>query len=96
MNELFSWGVLGTFAGASIGTSIITQFVKGWLAKVPTQIVSYIIALILMVVATAAITGAADWTEWAIIPLNAIIVSLAANGEYAAVKRIAASSDSQE
>ena len=88
MNELFSWEMLATFAGASIATAIITQFVKGIFTKIPTQIVSYIIALVVMVLAAVALGTANIWSDYAIIPLNAIIVSLAANGEYSAVKRL--------
>lgn len=88
MNEFFTWTLLATFAGASAATAIITQFLKGPLAKIPTQLVSYVIALIILAVATAATGGASDWAGLAIIPLNAVIVSLAANGAYDGVVRI--------
>lgn len=82
MSEFFRWSMLATYAGASIATTIITQYVKGLLEKIPTQIVSYIIALAVLLLATAATGGAGDWTGWAIVPLNAILVSLASNGTY--------------
>ena len=88
MNEFFTWTLLATFAGAVTATAILTQFVKDALSKVPTQIVSYIIALQILCVATAATGGATDWTGWAILPLNAVLVSLSANGTYSAVQRI--------
>lgn len=88
MNEFFTWTLLATFAGASAATAIITQFVKEALSKIPTQIVSYVIALVVLLVATAATGGVSDWTGWAIVPLNAILVSLAANGSFVAVTRI--------
>lgn len=93
MSEFFTWSTLGTFAGASAATSIITQFVKGALAKIPTQIVSYAVALVVLLLATAATGGAEDWVGWVIVPLNAILVSLASNGTYEAVTRVA---DSKE
>jgi len=88
MNEFFTWEVLATFAGASVATAVITQFVKKSIAKIATQLISYIISLVVLVLATA-ITGVAeDWTNWVIIPLNAVLVSVAANGEFGIVKRI--------
>ncbi len=88
MNEFFTWSFLGTFAGAGIATAIITQFIKGYLAKVPTQIVSYAVSLIVLLAATAATGRAGDWSQWAIVPLNAVLVSLASNGAFVAIKRI--------
>lgn len=88
MNEFFTWAMLGTFAGCTLGTGILTQFLKGMLDKIPTQIVSYVIAVVLLGAAgafTGTLTGAA---EIAMVPLNAILISTAANGGYAAVQRI--------
>ncbi len=88
MNEFFTWSFLATFAGAGIATSIITQFIKGYLSKVPTQIVSYAVSLIVLLAATAATGQAGEWSQWAIVPLNAVLVSLASNGAFVAIKRI--------
>ena len=88
MNELFSWDLLITLGGTSIATAILTQKVKNILAKIPTQIVSYAIALILLGGATVLSGQAEHWGDRAIIPLNSLLVSLAANGEYSAIKRI--------
>lgn len=87
MDEFFTWSMLASFAGAGVATAIITQFVKKPLAKIPTQIVSYAIALIILLLATAATGGAEDWTGWAIIPLNAVLVSLSSNGAFEAITR---------
>ena len=87
MDEFFTWAILATFAGASSATAIITQLIKSALSKIPTQILSYAVALIILLLATAATGTATDWTGWAIIPLNAIIVSVAANGMFSAVVR---------
>ena len=87
MNEFLTWEFLSTFAGAALATGILTQCLKSLFARVPTQIVSYVIALVVLVGATAA-SGASGWADWAILPLNAVLVSLAANGAYAAVVRI--------
>lgn len=89
MDQFFTWELLATFVGAATGTGIITQFVKDvpLLKKLPTQFLSYLIALLILTAATAATGGATDWTGWAIIPLNAVLVSFSANGAFAAVKR---------
>ena len=89
MDNFFDWGVLGTFAGATAAVALITQAVKGALAKVPTQLVSYVVALIVLLGATAAAGAATGWEDWALVPLNAVVVSLAANGSFDAVKRAA-------
>lgn len=91
MNDFVSWEVLATFAGATAVTALFTQWLKnaGPLAKLPTQWLSYFIALALMVGATAASGGwAQPWQVWALVPLNAVIVSTASNGSYAAAKRV--------
>jgi len=86
MDHFFTWATLGTFAGASAATTLITQIIKRPLARIPTQFVSYAVALAILLLATAA-TGAAGWTEWVLVPLNALIVSMAANGAFTAIVR---------
>lgn len=86
MNEFFSWQYLATFAGCTLATSIVTQFVKGLFQKLPTQLLSYIIALIILYAATY-FTGALTGAAAAIIPLNAVLVALSSNGVYSAVFR---------
>ena len=89
MDQFFTWELLATFVGAATGTGIITQFVKGipFLQKIPTQFLSYLVALLILAAATAATGGATDWTGWAIIPLNAVLVSFSANGAYDALTK---------
>ena len=90
MEEFFTWQTLATFAGAAAATGLITQLIKDWLSKVPTQIVSYAVALVILLAATAATAGlGADWSVWALVPFNAVIVSVSANGAYSAVLRAA-------
>ena len=86
MDEFFSWQMLATFAGATAATGILTQFLKNLIPKLPTQWLSYLLALVLLCAATAAIGDFTEWTSWAILPLNAALVS---NGAFAAVKRAA-------
>lgn len=88
MDSFFDWTMLGTFAGAAAATGIVTQAVKGIFQKIPTQLVSYVIAVLVLGFATAATGGSSDWTGWALVPLNAVVVSLSANGGFEAIKRV--------
>lgn len=88
MDEFFSWQMLATFAGATAATGIVTQFFKNLFKKLPTQWLSYLLAVVILCAATAATKGFMDWTLWAIVPLNAVLVSMASNGAFSAVKRM--------
>ena len=85
MNEFFTWQTLATLAGASVAVGLLTQFLKSAI-KIPTQWLSYILAVVILTVATF-FTGGTDASIWAIIPLNAVIVSTSANGAFAAILR---------
>ena len=85
MDTFFTWSTLATLAGASVAVGLITQFLKDAI-KIPTQWLSYILAVIILAAATL-FTGGTDVSLWAIIPLNAVIVSTSANGAYAAILR---------
>jgi len=62
---------------------------KSAFVKFPAQILSYIIALVILVSAAAAASGSSDWKIWLLIPFNAVLVSIASNGAYQGIKRIA-------
>jgi hypothetical protein len=85
MNEFFTWQTLATLAGASVAVGLLTQFLKDAI-KIPTQWLSYILAVVILAAATF-FTGGTDASVWAIIPLNAVIVSTSANGAFAAILR---------
>lgn len=89
MNDFLTWSILATFAGCATGTAVITQFVKNIkpLKNVPTQWVSYGIALILLFAATY-FTGALTGAQAAIIPFNAIVIALSSNGAFSALDRV--------
>lgn len=87
MDQFFTWGTLATLAGASLAVGLLTQFLKDAI-KIPTQWLSYILALVILVAANL-FTGQTDIAVLAIIPLNAVIVSTSANGAYAAILRAA-------
>ena len=86
MQEFFTWAMLGTYAGAVVAVTLITQLIKEWgaLKTVPTQLVSYVIALVVLL-AAAAFNNALTLADGALCLFNAVIVSLAANGGFDAV-----------
>ena len=89
LNNFLTWGMLATFMGAAACTGLLTQMLKGVTAKLPTQWLSYIIAVVVLTVTTAATGGwMQPWTVWALVPLNAALVSLESNGAYQALIRI--------
>ena len=80
----FSWEYLATITGATMGTLMIVQLLKlpldrVW--KIPTRILVYVIALILLLLATGFTMGL-DWNTGLLTAINAIIVALAAMGAY--------------
>lgn len=83
----FTWSSIGTVAGCTAATTLITQFLKSVFDRLPAQILSYIVALILMVCAAFIVSGC-DWQAVLIAPVNAVIVSFASNGSFDAVKKI--------
>ena len=87
--EFFTWELLSTYAGAVLAVALITQFIKGAgiLSKIPTQLISYVIALIILLLALY-FNGEFILANAALCILNAVIVSLAANGGFEALQRI--------
>jgi hypothetical protein len=96
MNEFFTWTMLATSAGCATATAIITQFVKNLkpLKNIATQWVSFGIAVVLLYLATY-FTGGMTPPVAALIPLNAVLIALAANGAYSAITRVNASATVQ-
>ena len=88
MHEFFSPDTLGTFSGCALVTGMITQLLKNVLKKLPTQWLSFIIALTLLFIFTAADGFCLAWKEWAALPINAALVSLSSNGAYSAAVRL--------
>jgi len=80
----WTWAYLATIAGATAATLLIVQFMKVPLDKVwkiPTRLFVYIIALVIMTVATA-FTSGLNMNSFLLCLLNAFIVALAAYGSY--------------
>lgn len=89
MDEFFTWEMLVTYAGATLATGLLVQFLKGVFAKLPTQIFSYIVALVVLVVANF-FMGTLTIEVGALCLINAVLVSLASNGAYTAGAKIVA------
>ena len=82
--EPFTWEQLATIAGATLATLLIVQLLKlplDMVWKVPTRIVVYVIALIILLLATIFTTGLTVNTG-ILTAVNAVIVALAAMGAY--------------
>ncbi len=83
MGEFFTWGALGTYAGALLATTLITQLFKGVtvISKIPTRIFSYAVAFVVLVLSRL-FTEQIDLSAIALCLINAAVVSLASNGAY--------------
>lgn len=82
--EPFSWEQLATIAGATMATVLIVQLLKLPLDKVwkiPTRIVVYFIALVILLLATQ-FTAGLNVQNGILTAVNAVIVALAAMGAY--------------
>ena len=80
----FSWEQLATISGASLATMLIVQLLKFPLDKVwkiPTRIVVFVIAAVVMLLATYFTKGLSADTAILTI-LNAVIAALTAMGGY--------------
>ena len=86
MNSFFDNGMLLTYSGATLAVTLITQFLKSirWLDRIPTRVLSYLIALVIMTAAAFA-RGGVHWQELALTAVNAVVVALAANGAFDSV-----------
>ena len=93
--EFFDWSLLGSYAGAALAVAVLTQITKGipGIVRIPTQLWSYILALLTLLLAM--LFGPGLSASGAVLALfNAALVSLAANGGYAAVERVKAGLES--
>ena len=86
MSEFMAWETLLTFAGCVAGTALVTEWLKK-LTKIEPQIISAIVALLILVVGHIA-TGTFAWADVLLYVVNAIAASLASNGGFDAVKRV--------
>ena len=95
--NFFDWNYLGSFTGALVAVTLLTEMIKALpvVKRIPTQLVSWVLALVVLVLAQL-FTDTLDARNVVLGVLNAAMVSLAANGGYAAVKRLFDSSAGKE
>ena len=81
--EFFTWAVLATYAGALAATLAITQLLKeAHIAeKIPTRIVAWVVAVLVLLGANY-FSGSLTLQSAVLCVINAVVVSLAANGGY--------------
>lgn len=83
-DQPYTWAYLATLAGATAATLLIVQFLKVPLDKVwriPTRMFVYIVALIILLVATA-FTEGLTLQNTPLAAVNAFLVALTAYGAY--------------
>lgn len=86
MENFLNWDILLTFSGCVAGTVLLTEWLKKLFEKLPAQLVSFIIATVILVVGHAA-TGTFAWAEAPLYLVNAVAVSLSANGGFDILKK---------
>ena len=88
--DFVTWEILGTYANTAAMTALVVQFLKPLIdkyLKIPTQIISYVVALILLL-AIQFFTVGLNGSAIALTFLNAFIISTSSNGLYDGVQRI--------
>ena len=81
--------MLGGFSGAALAVGVLTQITKGapLIRRLPTQLWSYLLALATLLLAQ--VFGPGFSAEGAVLAVfNAALVSLSANGGYAALEKL--------
>lgn len=89
--DFFNWEMLGTYAGAVFAVAVLTQITKNipGIKALPTQVWSYILGYAVLIAAMVFTESFAP-SGVVLALFNAALVSLSANGGYAAVERIKA------
>lgn len=85
MDHFLSWDVLLTFSGCVAGTILLTEFIKMLWPGVFPQLCSFIVAVLILVVGHLA-TSSFAWPEAPLYLVNAVAVSLSANGGFDAIE----------
>ena len=87
--EFVTWELLGTYAGAMAMVGVITQLTKNnkFISKIPTQLWSYILAIVVMLCADLFLEQL-TLSKAILTIFNAALVSLGANGGYEGLVRV--------
>lgn len=86
IDNFFTWEMLATFAGCVAATGIVTELLKKFIKKLDPQIISFVIAMIILVVGQL-VAKVFTWNDILLDAINAVVVSFAANGGFDALKR---------
>ena len=82
--EFFTWEYLGTYAGSTIAVMLFVQFTKDLpgIKAIPTRLWAYVIAAVLLVLATVFTVSPITPSVILLCLINAVIVAMAACGGY--------------
>ena len=80
----FAWEQLATYGGATVATMLFVQFTKELpgVKKLPTRFWAFIVAAVLMILATVFTAPEITPAVILITVVNAVIVAMASCGEY--------------
>lgn len=94
MNEFVTWEIIGSYAGAVMIVGLVTQLLKYFpiIEKIPTQALSYILSLLTLTASQLALQTF-DLSSFGLNLVNAVIISLAANGAYTGMTKIIAAQE---
>lgn len=82
--SFFTWEQLTTYGGATVATMLFVQFTKELpgVKKLPTRLWAFIVAAVLMILATVFTAHEITPAVILITVVNAVIVAMASCGEY--------------
>ena len=95
--EFFTWDMLGSYGGAILCVALVTQLTKElpYIKQIPTQLWSYILA-VLILLCSQLFTGKFTTSSAVLCLFNGVTISLAANGGYTLITRVAKAKDESE
>ena len=92
MTDFVNWTTLGTYSGAFTAVMVLTQLTKSipFIKKIPTQAWSYILAFVVLLTAML-FSNNVTISNLCLTTLNSGLISIAANGGFSAIKKMAGS-----
>ncbi len=89
ITDFLDWNILLTFSGACVSVTLLTQLFKGFGDRlpfhVPTRLLSYVISVLLLLLATFFV-GSRTLGDYVICFVNGALVSLSSNGSFDLVR----------
>ena len=87
MNDFMTWTTLLTYGGCVVAAIWVTEWQKHVVSREDAQIISAVVALLILVIGHAA-TGTLAVENILLYVVNAVAASLASNGGYDAVMAV--------